>query len=64
MPGIPINACPIPRGTGIELRSEVILSRRNSFQLYLGAGKALLGSGGNALADRPVEFYGGFANVF
>jgi hypothetical protein len=51
-------------GVGLELRSEIILSRRNSFQLYVGAGKALLGAGQNYLTDRPVEFYGGFANVF
>ncbi len=51
-------------GAGLELRSEIILNRRNSFQLYLGAGKALLGQGANYLTDRPVELYGGFANVF
>lgn len=51
-------------GAGLELRSEVILNRRNSFQLYLGAGKALLGQGSNYLTERPIEFYGGFANVF
>jgi len=51
-------------GTGLELRSDVILSRRNAFQLYFGAGKALLGSGENYLSERPVEIYGGFINVF
>ncbi|HEY9842627.1 MAG TPA: hypothetical protein V6D23_19340, partial [Candidatus Obscuribacterales bacterium] len=61
----PSKRLPFPHiGAGLELRSELILSRRNSFQLYLGAGKALLGEGANFLTDRPIEFYGGFANVF
>lgn len=51
-------------GSGLELRSDVILNRRNPFQLYAGAGKALLGSGGNYLTQRPLEFYGGFISVF
>lgn len=51
-------------GSGLELRSDVILNRRNPFQLYFGAGKALLGSGSNYLTQRPVEFYGGFISVF
>lgn len=61
----PSKRNPYPHiGVGLELRSEIILSRRNSFQLYVGAGKALLGASENYLTDRPVELYGGFANVF
>lgn len=56
---------PFPHvGTGLELRSNLILNLRNRFQLYFGAGKAMLGAQGNELSTRPVEFYGGFANVF
>lgn len=61
----PDQRAPFPHiGTGFELRSNVILNRRNSFTLYIGAGKALLGSGANFLTEKPVEFYGGFANAF
>lgn len=56
-------------GAGIELRSDLILNQRNSFQLYLGAGKALLSSSDtqhyfDVFQSKPIEFYGGFANVF
>lgn len=61
----PSKRNPFPHlGVGLELRSDVILNRRNHFQLYLGAGKALLGEGDDFLRNRPVEFYGGFANTF
>ena len=62
----PDKRTPYPHiGAGLELRSDVIVNRRNGFQLYLGAGKSLLGQGTtNYLIDRPIEFYGGFANIF
>lgn len=61
----PEQRSPFPHiGTGFELRSDVILNRRNQFKLYAGVGKALLGSGADFLRDQPFEFYGGFANNF
>ncbi len=56
-------------GAGIEFRSDLILNQRNSFQLYLGAGKAIMSSSDtqqvfDVFQSRPIEFYGGFANVF
>jgi Tol biopolymer transport system component len=58
---------------GFELRSEAVLNYRNSFSLYLGVGKALLGHKLGAdektyevfgPAERGPEIYGGFINVF
>jgi len=58
---------------GFELRSEAVLNYRNSFSLYLGVGKALLGHKLGAdektyeifgPSERGPEVYGGFINVF
>jgi Tol biopolymer transport system component len=58
---------------GFELRSEAVLNYRNSFNLYLGIGKSLLGHkvGSDEKTielfgpyERGPEIYGGFVNVF
>lgn len=58
---------------GVELRSEAVLNYRNSFSLFLGVGKSLLGHKAGATAntyeifgpaERGPEIYGGFINVF
>lgn len=55
---------PVPHiSTGLELRAQTLLNGRNSFQLYFGAGKSLLGHEITP-STRGIEFYGGFANVF
>jgi len=60
----PSKRTPYPHiATGIELRSEAVLNHRNSFNLYIGMGKALLGKDIGPY-DRGPEFYGGFANIF
>ncbi len=58
---------------GFELRSEAVLNYRNSFSLFLGIGKSLLGQKPGTTAntyeifgpsERGPEIYGGFINVF
>lgn len=56
-------------GTGLELRSDMILNQRNRFEMFVGMGKAVAGysqSGGafDVWSSRPLEFYGGFTNSF
>ena len=56
-------------GTGLELRSDMILNQRNRFEMFFGVGKAITsysetGGAFDAFSTRPLEFYGGFCNSF
>lgn len=60
----PAKRNPYPHvSAGLELRAQTVINARTNFQLFLGVGKSLIGNNITPLT-RPVEFYGGFANVF
>lgn len=60
----PDKRTPFPHlAAGLELRSEAVLNYRNSFNLFLGIGKSIVGRELGPL-DRGPEIYGGFANIF
>lgn len=51
---------------GLELRLRAILGNRNPFQFFVGIGKPMLSQQDQSLTvyTRPLEIYGGFANIF